>query len=51
MSVVGLLRENTHPSEAEVRYVLGENVCRCTGCSKVVKAILSAAEMGRKRGK
>jgi len=43
MSAVGLLRENPQPTEDEVRFALGGNLCRCTGYSKVVQAILQAA--------
>ena len=50
MSAVGLLRENSNPTEQEVRYALGGNLCRCTGYSKVVKAILSAADITRQSG-
>jgi carbon-monoxide dehydrogenase small subunit len=44
MSGVGLLRENPRPTEEDVRFALGGNLCRCTGYSKVVQAILKAAE-------
>jgi carbon-monoxide dehydrogenase small subunit len=44
MSGVGLLRENPHPTEEDVRFALGGNLCRCTGYAKVVQAILKAAE-------
>jgi carbon-monoxide dehydrogenase small subunit len=44
MSGVGLLRENPNPTETEVRFAIGGNLCRCTGYSRVVKAILAAAE-------
>lgn len=47
MSGVGLLRENQHPTEEDVRFALGGNLCRCTGYSKVVQAILQAAEAMR----
>lgn len=47
MSGVGLLRENPNPTEAEVRFAIGGNLCRCTGYSRVVKAILAAAEHTR----
>ena len=43
MSGVGLLLENPNPSEADVRFAIGGNLCRCTGYSKVVEAILQAA--------
>ena len=41
---VGLLLENPRPTEEEVRFAIGGNLCRCTGYSKVVQAILKAAE-------
>jgi len=44
MSGVGLLRENANPTEEDVRFAIGGNLCRCTGYSRVVKAILAAAE-------
>jgi carbon-monoxide dehydrogenase small subunit len=44
MSGVGLLRENPNPTEEDVRFAIGGNLCRCTGYSRVVKAILAAAE-------
>ena len=44
MSALGLLLENPHPTEEDVRFGIGGNLCRCTGYSKVVQAILKAAE-------
>jgi carbon-monoxide dehydrogenase small subunit len=43
MSAVGLLLENPHPTEEDVRFGIGGNLCRCTGYAKVVQAILKAA--------
>ena len=42
MSATGLLMENPEPTEEEVRLAIGGNLCRCTGYSKVVEAILAA---------
>ena len=50
MSAVGLLQENDHPTEEEVKFAIGGNLCRCTGYTKVVAAILSAAETVRSGG-
>jgi carbon-monoxide dehydrogenase small subunit len=50
MSLVGLLQEDPNPTEEDVRYAIGGNLCRCTGYSKVVKAALSAAETMRQEG-
>jgi carbon-monoxide dehydrogenase small subunit len=47
MSGVGLLLENPNPTEEEVRFAIGGNLCRCTGYAKVVQAILKAAESMR----
>jgi carbon-monoxide dehydrogenase small subunit len=43
MSGVGLLRDNPSPTEEDVRFALGGNLCRCTGYARVVQAILQAA--------
>jgi carbon-monoxide dehydrogenase small subunit len=48
MAAADLLARNTHPSEAEVREGLNGNLCRCTGYHNIVKAVLSAAEHGRR---
>jgi aerobic-type carbon monoxide dehydrogenase small subunit (CoxS/CutS family) len=45
MATVGLLRENPHPTEAEVREGLEGNICRCTGYHNIVRAVLTAAEL------
>lgn len=47
MSATGLLNENANPTEEEVRLAIGGNLCRCTGYSKVVEAILAAAQVMR----
>jgi len=47
MSAVGLLRDNPQPTEEDVRFAIGGNLCRCTGYTKVVQAILQAAEVMR----
>ncbi len=43
MAAVGLLRENPHPTEAQVRTGLEGNFCRCTGYHNIVRAVLAAA--------
>ena len=45
VSAESLLRRNDGPSEAEIREALSGNLCRCTGYSKIVDAVLEAAEM------
>ncbi len=44
MTFEAYLKENPHPSEAEVREVLSGNLCRCTGYHNIVAAILKAAD-------
>lgn len=44
MTSKALLEENPHPTEDEVRWALGGNLCRCTGYQNIVKAVLWAAE-------
>jgi aldehyde oxidoreductase len=43
MSAESLLRANPQPSEAEVRDALAGVLCRCTGYTKIVEAVLAAA--------
>ncbi len=40
----GLLDWNTDPTEEEIRYAIRNNICRCTGYVKIIKAIQLAAE-------
>jgi carbon-monoxide dehydrogenase small subunit len=44
MTAKAMLDENPNPTEEEVREGLNGNVCRCTGYTKIVEAILAAAE-------
>jgi len=43
MAATGLLQENPHPTEDEVRTGLEGNLCRCTGYHNIVAAVLAAA--------
>jgi aerobic carbon-monoxide dehydrogenase small subunit len=45
MAAVGLLAENPHPTEAQVREGLEGNLCRCTGYHNIIRAVLGAAEI------
>jgi carbon-monoxide dehydrogenase small subunit len=38
-----LLERNPDPTEAEARYFLAGNLCRCTGYDKIIRAVLDAA--------
>ena len=44
MSAVALLRENPDPRLEEIRKGISGNLCRCTGYSKIIKAIQGAGQ-------
>jgi aerobic carbon-monoxide dehydrogenase small subunit len=44
MATIGLLSENPHPTEAQVRQGLEGNLCRCTGYHNIIRAVLAAAD-------
>ena len=44
LAAAELLRDNPHPTEAEVREGLSGQLCMCTGYVNIVKAVLKAAE-------
>ncbi len=44
MATADLLRQNSKPSEEEIRHHLEGNICRCTGYHNIVKAVQAAAE-------
>src|SRR5688500_4718425 len=39
-----LLDKNPNPSEHEIRFQLANNLCRCTGYDKIVRAVQAAAK-------
>ena len=47
MSAVDLVKENSDPSEQEIREWLEGNICRCTGYHNIVKSIKAGAEAMR----
>ena len=44
MVTKALLDENPHPTEEEVRDALIGNLCRCTGYTKIVEAVMALSE-------
>lgn len=44
MTACELLRDNSRPTEAEIRRGISGNLCRCTGYQFIVDAIAEAAE-------
>ena len=48
MCAKALLDENPDPDEHAIRHAIRNNICRCTGYAKIVKAIQIASQMMRK---
>jgi aerobic-type carbon monoxide dehydrogenase small subunit (CoxS/CutS family) len=44
ISARALLDRNPQPSEEDVREALVGNLCRCTGYTRIVRAVLRAAQ-------
>ena len=44
IAAADLLRDNPHPTDAEIREGLEGNLCRCTGYENIVRAIRWAAQ-------
>lgn len=44
LSSIALLERNNNPSEEEIKTALAGNLCRCTGYSKIIKAVQYAAK-------
>lgn len=51
MSALNLLRQNSSPTEEEIKTAISGNLCRCTGYYKIVEAIGHAAEHMNKKEK
>lgn len=47
MQTESLLESNPSPTEKEIRFALANNLCRCTGYDKIVRAVQAAAEQRR----
>ena len=39
-----LLDHNPNPTEGQIRFWLANNLCRCTGYDKIIRAVLDAAD-------
>ncbi len=48
MAAQYLLNNNPHPTEEDVRTALSGNLCRCTGYSRIITAVLSVANKGER---
>jgi len=46
IAAADLLRDNPHPSDAQIREGLEGNLCRCTGYENIVRAVRRAAQAG-----
>jgi len=50
MAAKALLDENPDPSDDEIKEAIAGNYCRCTGYTKIIKAIHIAARMSNGKG-
>lgn len=50
LTAKGLLDENPRPDEMEVRRAISGNLCRCTGYTKIVEAIIMASNASPEKG-
>lgn len=51
MSTYALLKKNPQPNEAEIRWGISGNLCRCTGYQNIVKAVQFASKKMAQGGK
>jgi len=47
LSAKALLDENPHPTEEQIKKGMEGNLCRCTGYTKIIKAIMAVAGKDR----
>lgn len=50
MMAKALLDQTPDPTEAEIRFALAGNICRCTGYTKIIEAVAAAAKQVRDSG-
>lgn len=46
-----LLRNNSNPTEEDIKEAIGGNLCRCTGYVQIIEAISSVAKQQKKNAK
>lgn len=51
LSALSLLLKNPDPTIEEIREAISGNLCRCTGYTQIIEAIMSGAERLREDGK
>jgi len=51
LTTKALLDENSHPTREEAKEFLAGNLCRCTGYTKIIDAVMAAAKAMSKGGK
>ena len=50
LTAKALLDQNPHPDEEQVKDALSANICRCTGYTKIIEAVVEAGKTGQKQG-
>lgn len=50
LAAKALLDTNPHPTEQDIRYAIGGNICRCTGYVKIVESIAATAQVMAQAG-
>ncbi len=48
LSASSLLKQNSNPTEEDIRTALSGNLCRCTGYQKIVEAVRSVGQTGER---
>jgi carbon-monoxide dehydrogenase small subunit len=48
LTASALLKSNPNPTDTEIRKAIAGNVCRCTGYAKIIEAVKSLSDKGRR---